>query len=300
MSIFKQASKRTRGTIVTLFFVVGQAFGVGPAIGLTAAAEITAQYQHIDSFSSGSLTGYTQFSDYPAVWSADLSSDTLTASGGRQSKLVVNGLTAQDVELEVQLSASVDGGLVARFQDNNNYYLLAIRDGSGYPANLEIYKRSQGNYTSLGIAPISWPAGTQPSIKFVVRGSRLEAYLNGQVVLSLEDSSISTAGSVGLRQCTILNGGFDAAVYHEFKVRDLALPLPVLEAPVATPTAETSFSTELVMPLREDGSSVFQTGRVIPIKFRLITEEGTLGADVTPKLYFSRCRTIQWVGNLHP
>lgn len=287
MSMFKQCRKRVKGIFITLIFVVGQAFGSGPALGLTTTADITADYLYFDSFTSGSLAGYTELADRPALWSANSSEGSLTAAGGQQSKLVVNGLTVQDVELEAQLSSSVDGGLVARFQDNYNYYLLAVRDGTHYPANLELYKRVQGNYTSLGIASVSWPLGTSPSVKFIAQGSKLEASFNGQVVLSVEDNSISAAGSVGLRQCTAFGASPDAVVYNELKVRDLALPVPIIEVPDLAPATETNLSADVLKPISADGSSVFQKGRVIPVKFRLNTAAAALGSDGVPKLFIA-------------
>ena len=126
--------------------------------------------------------------------------EMLEVTGGSQATLIKNDLSLQDCEIEINSDQSHDGGIIVRYQDNNNYYLLASRDDSGAnpDENLRIYKRVGGTFTALGFANMAWPRGTSKQIKFSCKGSRLEAYFEGIKVLSVTDTTF-TSGGVGLR-----------------------------------------------------------------------------------------------------
>jgi len=156
-----------------------------------------------DNFSVDQLTQeYTSGGDTPATYSA--SAGVLTITGGIQATLIKNNLILQDVKIEINSNNVYNGGIIARYQDNNNYYLLALRDDSGYEGgikNLEIYKRVNGSFTSLGYANVIWVNGTNKPIKFTLHGSRLEAWFGGVKVISVTDTNF-TSGGVGLRNGT--------------------------------------------------------------------------------------------------
>jgi len=98
---------------------------------------------YCDSFDSNSMDNYTQYAYEYADWVIDTDAGTLTATGGVQAVLTKNDTSLTDTDIEVDVDSADDGGIVARFVDNYNYYLLTIRDDStqsGCP-NLELYKR---------------------------------------------------------------------------------------------------------------------------------------------------------------
>lgn len=168
-----------------------------------------------DLFDTDQLAAeYESGGDAPATWA--VSGGVLTGTGGTNATLVKNDLLLQDVEIEVNCDQTDAGGIIARYQDNNNYYLLALRDdGFSDPArNLQLYKRVGGGYTSLAVANVAWPRGTAKSIKFTLHGFRLEVWFDGIKVISITDTDF-TGGGVGLYSgSTVVSRYLDFTVYY--------------------------------------------------------------------------------------
>lgn len=162
-----------------------------------------------DIFDTDSLAEYTSGGD-PATWA--IADGVLTGTGGTQATLIKNNLLLRDMEIEINSDQAQDGGIVARWQDANNYYLLALRDDSGEANNLQLYKCVGGSLTSLDTADVAWTRGTSKLIKFTLHGSRLEAWFDGAKVISVTDTALS-GGSAGL-----LNNNATAFQVLDFKV----------------------------------------------------------------------------------
>lgn len=188
-------------------------FSRGTLSNVTAAADRLELVPWVDSFTT--TLNYTAAFDSDATWRWNTTQGTLVANNGQQSLRLVSNYSATDVDMEVDMTQANDSGLVARFQNNSNYYLLAIRDDSCSASenNLQVYKRQNGNYTSLAVANVTWPRGTQATIRFVVKGNTLKAYFNGTEVINIIDSTFTTAGLVGLRHHETVE-----SVYQEFRV----------------------------------------------------------------------------------
>ena len=153
-----------------------------------------------DFFDTDTTAQYTQYADTNATWA--ISGGELVATGGDQAVFVRNGISDTDVAIEVDCNFADDGGMVLRFIDNNNYYLLTIIDDSGSTPsqNFIIYKRVAGTFTALGSSSnITWPRGTSKTIKFRVSGTTLTAYVDGTQVISTTDSALAGPGGVGMR-----------------------------------------------------------------------------------------------------
>jgi hypothetical protein len=152
-----------------------------------------------DNFNdASSLNNYTLVNT-PEAWSVS-NGHLVAGSGARQATALRNGVTIENGWVETRTDQAADGGLVARAQNLNSYYLLAIRDDSRFGhANIEIYKAVNGTFTSLsGQIDISFPVGTQKTIRFQASGTTLTAYVNGAQVAQVSDASF-TSGMVGLR-----------------------------------------------------------------------------------------------------
>jgi len=98
------------------------------------------------------------------------------------------------------------GGLVLRFSDNENYYLLAIRDDQApFPRsrdNLEIYRRTgegQGGFVSLWRMDVSWPRGILHQVRFEISDDNLRVYFDDNQVASLSDVMHLSGGGIGVR-----------------------------------------------------------------------------------------------------
>jgi hypothetical protein len=165
---------------------------------------------------------WISYGDTTATWDWQTADSQLVSIGGSEAKLIRDELIYTDVDIEVDSHYATDGGIVARFQDNNNYYLCAIRDdSSSLPTqNLQVYKRINGTYTSLGSANVTWVRGIQHTIRFRVIGSRLQASFDGTVVIDVTDTAIMSAGGVGLRAngsstTTTTLGRYDDFAYED-------------------------------------------------------------------------------------
>jgi hypothetical protein len=122
---------------------------------------------------------------------------------------VVDGLTAADLDLSVRfkpVSGAGDqaAGLVWRYRDKDNYYIVRA---NALENNVVLYKVEKGKRTDLdpkGSGPFAYgkkvrvPSGTWSTLRVVARGPLFEAYLDGQKLFEVEDSTFTSPGQVGV------------------------------------------------------------------------------------------------------
>ena len=133
--------------------------------------------------------------------------DTLRGDGvGIQSVLIRKDDELLNGYVEVDATRSDDGGLVLRFADNDDYYLLAIRDDSAPPPrntdNLQIYRRSgsrAGGFTSIFRKNVTWPRGTRHRFRFAVIDSTFFVWMDGQNVGSVTEPTATGGSGFGIR-----------------------------------------------------------------------------------------------------
>ncbi len=137
---------------------------------------------------------------------AQLSSDS---TRGRYPLAVFNKVSCKNGDLRVKLkpvSGEVDasGGLVWRYLDENNYYIVranALED------NVVLYKVENGKRSSL--APKGKALGTYGvetkvsgqtwhTLRVAFQGSLFTVYFNGEKLFEVEDTTFTQAGNVGL------------------------------------------------------------------------------------------------------
>ncbi|HEX6751722.1 MAG TPA: hypothetical protein VF092_30795 [Longimicrobium sp.] len=137
-----------------------------------------------DGFDGRDLSGYSAYSDGDATW--ELQGGWLVATGpADQSVLVRHGVELADGWVQTLSDCADDGGLVLRFRDASDYYLLAFRDDAA-PAprgekNLAIYHVLRGEYRELWSGNVLWPRGTPHTIAFQAAGPVLRAVFDGKV-----------------------------------------------------------------------------------------------------------------------
>jgi hypothetical protein len=121
---------------------------------------------------------------------------------------VLSDLSAVDVDLSVRfkpVSGRVDqaAGLVWRFQNENNYYIVranALED------NVVLYKVQNGTRTDLPVKgegrtygkKAEVPSGQWSRLRVVVDGPRFEVHFNGTKLYDVEDTTFSQAGKIGV------------------------------------------------------------------------------------------------------
>jgi hypothetical protein len=122
---------------------------------------------------------------------------------------VADGPMAVDVDLSVRfkpVSGAADqaGGLVWRYQDQDNYYLVRANALEG---NVVLYKVEQGKRTDIdpkGAGPFAYgkkanvPAAAWSTLRVVAKGNLFETYLNGEKLYDVEDGTFAAGGKVGV------------------------------------------------------------------------------------------------------
>ena len=121
---------------------------------------------------------------------------------------VFNDITAKDVDISVRfrpISGGVDqaAGLVWRYQDANNYYIVRANALEG---NVVLYKVENGKRTDLPLKGAGRTYGKKASVPgnqwsqmgVTVRGSLFTVSLNGQGLYEVEDATFGAAGKVGV------------------------------------------------------------------------------------------------------
>ena len=126
----------------------------------------------------------------------------------RYPHLVRDDVSVKDVDLSVKfktLSGKVDasGGLVFRYLDNDNYYVVRANSLEG---NVVAYKTENGKRSSIGVKGKSDAYGINVEVqhkkwntlRVIARGSLFEIFLNGKKLFEVENDTFAGAGKVGL------------------------------------------------------------------------------------------------------
>lgn len=192
------------------------------AMALLASASMTAQTKSVD-FENDALNGPPQGFSFtrtagrgaPGRWVvvADSGGKVLAQidadrTNDRFPMAVRNDVAARDLDLSVRfkpVAGQVDraAGLVWRYQDENNYYIVRANALEG---NVVLYKVEKGRRTDLPVkgegrtygkkAPV--PSAEWSQLAVAVRGNLFEVRLNGERLYEVEDSTFTGAGNVGV------------------------------------------------------------------------------------------------------
>jgi hypothetical protein len=131
------------------------------------------------------------------------------ATGYRFPACVLDAAWGANVDVSVRFkpvrgSADQAAGLVWRFRDQDNYYLLRA---NALENNVVLYKVQAGRRSDIkpkGAGMFSYgkkaavPSGTWSTLRVVARGPLFEAHLNGAKVFEVEDHTFTEAGKVGV------------------------------------------------------------------------------------------------------
>jgi hypothetical protein len=112
---------------------------------------------------------------------------------------LVSGTSAKDLDLSVKLKAvegkeDRGGGLVWRAKDARNYYIARYNP---LEDNFRVYKVVDGERTMFQDAKAPKGDGWR-AIRVVMKGDRIECYLDGSKLLDVRDSTFPDAGKIGL------------------------------------------------------------------------------------------------------
>ena len=128
------------------------------------------------------------------------------ATRARFPLAVLTDVVATDVDLSVRLrpvSGQVDqaGGLVWRYQNQDNYYLLRANGSKTTWCCTKSKERTdlpvRGEGRTYG-KKIEVPAGQWSTLRVLANGTLFEVYFNGAKLYEAEDATFSTPGKVGV------------------------------------------------------------------------------------------------------
>jgi hypothetical protein len=121
---------------------------------------------------------------------------------------VLSDVTAADVDLSTRfkpVSGRVDqaAGLVWRFQNEDNYYLVRA---NALENNVVLYKVEKGKRTDLPVKgegrtygkKAQVPSGQWSTLRVVAAGARFEVFFNGSKLYEVEDTTFTQPGMIGL------------------------------------------------------------------------------------------------------
>ncbi len=113
---------------------------------------------------------------------------------------IYDKVTAKDVEVSVKfkaVSGKVDraAGLVARFKDQNNYY---IARANALEDNVRLYKVVGGRRQQFADANVKVSSGEWHTLKLGVTGKHFRVVFDGKLLFEADDDTFGEAGKVGL------------------------------------------------------------------------------------------------------
>jgi len=208
----------------------------------------------LDGFDFDTSFAYTQSKDAGTptwVWNTAQSrlEGLASADGTNRSILIYNNYSAKDTAVELVCSQAKAGGFVLRYVDQNNFYLVQIYDNTGSGVNtVLIYKRVAGTFTSLGTVLATFTRGTQYTFRAEIVGSEIKVYQNGTLLISATDSSLTSAGKVGLMQ-----DGATVSYYHSFTIDQVS---PLFSRPSTANKITDGSSVARNLPRYESGRNL--------------------------------------------
>jgi hypothetical protein len=113
---------------------------------------------------------------------------------------VYDQLTTTDVTVSVRFKAvagTVDqaAGLVARFKDQDNYYMVRA---NALEHNVRLYKVERGDRKQFAGVDVTVPSGQWQRLTLEVRGAHFKVLLNDALLFEADDPTFRNAGKVGL------------------------------------------------------------------------------------------------------
>lgn len=113
---------------------------------------------------------------------------------------VYDKITAKDVEVSVKfkaVSGKIDqaAGLVARFQDKDNYY---ITRANALEDNVRLYKVLGGSRKQFAGTKAKVSSGEWHDLKLVVKGQHFQVLFDDKLLFEANDETFKEAGKAGL------------------------------------------------------------------------------------------------------
>jgi hypothetical protein len=177
------------------------------AIALAMDASAQAPKWNFDSEAGGVLPkGFTNefgkwqvTADTTAPSKPNVLAQLAQSRGPEFNLTLIVGTSFKDVDLSVQMKAVAGrtdqgGGLVWRARDAKNYYIARYNP---LEDNFRVYKVVNGARTELQSATIKRIDGWH-TLRVTMVGDHVECFYDGKKYLDVKDSTLTTAGRIGL------------------------------------------------------------------------------------------------------
>ncbi|MCR2804548.1 DUF1080 domain-containing protein [Paenibacillus sp. SCIV0701] len=216
---------------------------VSAIAGLLVFQQVSAAGIFSDTFNDGAADGWTtQYGNWSVV--TDSGSPVYYQSSTSEGRSSAGSQSWTDYSVQAKVKVDNWNGsnrtyVAGRYQDGNNYYAASLYNSSG--GKLEIRKKVGGSSTTLATKSYALSSGTWYTVKLELNGSALSMYVNGQLELTANDSSLSSGG-IGLVAFKTVSK------FDDISVEDLSgspspsptpTPVPTV-APTPTPTPTTT------------------------------------------------------------
>lgn len=190
---------------ISAFLILALLLTLGISIGITPTKVSAAQTYSTD-FSNGA-TGWTT---YGGTWAVENGEYSDTSGAFDKSVIAVTAQTNFVVEGDINVQNSGQGSLI--FSVSNP--TTGSDSFTGYSAGIDTngtvwLGKHNNNWTSIASANTAIKAGTWYHIKIVRYNSQIKVFLNGNLMIDVNDSSYITSSMVGVR------GGYNNHVHFD-------------------------------------------------------------------------------------
>jgi hypothetical protein len=158
-----------------------------------------------DSFPAGFVPGLgTTFTAWTVILEADgnrvLSHKPEPQTDGQFTRLLVKDRRAQNIDLSVRMRAAADGesslaGLIARYRDADNYYLL---EASLDDQQIRLFNIDRGRRFLIGLSYYPLKPEQWFSLRLVAVGDMFQVFCDDRMLFDANDRTFRLPGGVGL------------------------------------------------------------------------------------------------------
>lgn len=168
-----------------------------------------------DNFEDGLASGWTAANGSWSIVTDGTKAYKQTGISG-EAFSIAGDYTWTDYTIEAKiklydLDPGDASGILARYTDSNNYYMLRLGNLNG-TTKVQLYKKAGGTFTLLDDEALTVTTGQWYTLKLILNGDSLAGYVDGAEKVSAADSSLSK-GKIGARSYTESFSVDDVYVY---------------------------------------------------------------------------------------
>jgi hypothetical protein len=117
-----------------------------------------------------------------------------------EARMLLNDSNWQNQAIEADITPRVFNGndrwagLMTRYRDAQNYYYLTLRSSG----SVHLRRMAGGQFVELARAPVNVLIGRPYKLRLESIGTMHRVYLNGELLLDVDDATLTTGGQVGI------------------------------------------------------------------------------------------------------